>query len=122
MRSTTTTESSSAAGSRGEVGDRRGEEPGLAHVEEVYQRCRDLGMRLSRQRRMVLDLVEPNRRLAGALWPAEREESRNLELAEGAFRFEFGSPVVNLAILTTTCLALGCWRYARTEYESRNRD
>jgi ABC-type transport system involved in multi-copper enzyme maturation permease subunit len=73
-------------------------------------------------RRMVLDLVEPNRRLAGALWPAEREESRNLELAEGAFRFEFGSPVVNLAILTTTCLALGCWRYARTEYESRNRD
>ena len=57
MRSTTTTESSSAAGSRGEVGDRRGEEPGLAHVEEVYQRCRDLGMRLSRQRRMVLDLL-----------------------------------------------------------------
>ena len=26
-------------------------------VEEVYQRCRDLGMRLSRQRRMVLDLL-----------------------------------------------------------------
>lgn len=26
-------------------------------VEAVYQRCRDLGMRLSRQRRMVLDLL-----------------------------------------------------------------
>jgi Fur family ferric uptake transcriptional regulator len=26
-------------------------------VEEVYQQCRDLGMRLSRQRRMVLDLL-----------------------------------------------------------------
>lgn len=28
-----------------------------ACVEEVYQRCRHLGMRLSRQRRMVLDLL-----------------------------------------------------------------
>ena len=28
-----------------------------ANVEEVYQRCRHLGMRLSRQRRMVLDLL-----------------------------------------------------------------
>jgi Fur family ferric uptake transcriptional regulator len=27
------------------------------NVEEVYQRCRLLGMRLSRQRRMVLDLL-----------------------------------------------------------------
>lgn len=27
------------------------------NVDEVYQRCRDLGMRLSRQRRMVLDLL-----------------------------------------------------------------
>ena len=26
-------------------------------VEDVYRRCRDLGMRLSRQRRMVLDLL-----------------------------------------------------------------
>jgi Fur family ferric uptake transcriptional regulator len=26
-------------------------------VDEVYQRCRELGMRLSRQRRMVLDLL-----------------------------------------------------------------
>lgn len=28
-----------------------------ASVDAVYQRCRDLGMRLSRQRRMVLDLL-----------------------------------------------------------------
>ena len=27
------------------------------HVEDVYRRCRHLGMRLSRQRRMVLDLL-----------------------------------------------------------------
>jgi Fur family ferric uptake transcriptional regulator len=29
----------------------------LQSVEDVYRRCRDLGMRLSRQRRMVLDLL-----------------------------------------------------------------
>ena len=29
----------------------------LGSVEEVHQRCRELGMRLSRQRRMVLDLL-----------------------------------------------------------------
>jgi len=28
-----------------------------ANLEEVYRHCRDLGMRLSRQRRMVLDLL-----------------------------------------------------------------
>jgi Fur family ferric uptake transcriptional regulator len=28
-----------------------------ANVDDVYQRCRELGMRLSRQRRMVLDLL-----------------------------------------------------------------
>ena len=32
-------------------------EPGCSSVEDVYRRCRDLGMRLSRQRRMVLDLL-----------------------------------------------------------------
>ncbi len=30
---------------------------GCGSVEDVYRRCRDLGMRLSRQRRMVLDLL-----------------------------------------------------------------
>ncbi len=29
----------------------------LRSVDDVYRRCRDLGMRLSRQRRMVLDLL-----------------------------------------------------------------
>lgn len=29
----------------------------LSSVEDVYRRCRELGMRLSRQRRMVLDLL-----------------------------------------------------------------
>ena len=31
--------------------------PSCASVDDVYRRCRDLGMRLSRQRRMVLDLL-----------------------------------------------------------------
>lgn len=30
---------------------------GMQSVDDVYKRCRDLGMRLSRQRRMVLDLL-----------------------------------------------------------------
>jgi Fur family ferric uptake transcriptional regulator len=35
-----------------------GTDDGMARcVEDVYRRCRDLGMRLSRQRRMVLDLL-----------------------------------------------------------------
>jgi len=29
----------------------------MGSVDDVYRRCRDLGMRLSRQRRMVLDLL-----------------------------------------------------------------
>jgi len=29
----------------------------MRNVDDVYRRCRDLGMRLSRQRRMVLDLL-----------------------------------------------------------------
>jgi Fur family ferric uptake transcriptional regulator len=33
------------------------EAPGCSSVDDVYRRCRDLGMRLSRQRRMVLDLL-----------------------------------------------------------------
>ena len=31
--------------------------PTCRSVDDVYRRCRDLGMRLSRQRRMVLDLL-----------------------------------------------------------------
>lgn len=72
-------------------------------------------------RRMVLDLVEPDRSLARALWPAERAESL-VGLSPGAFRFESGSPLVSLLIFTGVCLLLGCYRYAKTEYESRARD
>jgi Fur family ferric uptake transcriptional regulator len=36
---------------------RSSDDPPLESVEDVYRRCRDLGMRLSRQRRMVLDLL-----------------------------------------------------------------
>ena len=35
--------------------------PRPTSVEEVYERCRSLGMRLSRQRRMVLDLLWADR-------------------------------------------------------------
>jgi len=72
-------------------------------------------------RRMVLDLVEPDRSLASALWPAERAESL-VGLESGAFRLESGSPLLNLLIFTGACLAIGCYRYAKTEYESRARD
>ena len=54
--------------------------PGCPSVDHVYRRCRDLGMRLSRQRRMVLDLVK-NRVLTWMKdngigeWP----DGRNLE-------------------------------------------
>ena len=57
MHPTTTTPSSAGGASRGENGGREPVAPVPRHVEEVYQRCRDLGMRLSRQRRMVLDLL-----------------------------------------------------------------
>ena len=46
------TDSQSSSGGPGHVGVGR-----PTSVEEVYERCRSLGMRLSRQRRMVLDLL-----------------------------------------------------------------
>lgn len=73
-------------------------------------------------RRMTLDLIEPSRRLARDLWPAERNEALLIENGTGAFRLEFGSPLCSLLILIVVCLTLGSYRYARTEYESRNRD
>ena len=73
-------------------------------------------------RRMTLDLIEPSRGLARALWPAERDKALLVEDGTGAFLLEFGSPLCSLLILIGVCLGLGCWRYARTEYESRSRD
>ena len=73
-------------------------------------------------RRMTLDLIEPSRRLARDLWPAERNEALLVENGTGAFLLEFGSPLCSLLILIGVCVVVGCWRYARTEYESRSRD
>ncbi|MFO0076832.1 MAG: Fur family transcriptional regulator [Cyanobacteriota bacterium] len=49
-------------------------------VEEVYQRCRDLGMRLSRQRRMVLDLLwcEKNHLSARDIFERLNDLGRNI--------------------------------------------
>lgn len=63
-------------------------------------------------RRLILDQVEPDARLARILWPAEQD-----------FRPEMvGMPVRGLLMFTLACVALAAWRYATTEYESRNRD
>ena len=63
-------------------------------------------------RRLVLDWIEPDRRLARIMWPSETAISVD----------DIGSPVLNLAILTGVCLGLACWKYASAEYESRSRD
>ena len=63
-------------------------------------------------RRMVLDGVEPDRRLALDLWPAESD-----------FRPEMiGEPVRDLGLLSLVCLCLALWTYSRTEYDSRSRE
>lgn len=63
-------------------------------------------------RRMLLDRIEPDRRLVAQLWPAERDF--DLELV--------GHPMRDLAIFATVALVLACWWYARTEYDSRDRE
>jgi len=49
-------------------------------VEDVYRRCRDLGMRLSRQRRMVLDLlwVEKSHLSARDIFEKLNNQGRNI--------------------------------------------
>lgn len=73
-------------------------------------------------RRVLLDQLEPSRKLARDLWPAERGEALEVDELAGSFELELGSPLIDLLIFTGVCLTLGAWRYARTEYESRNRD
>ena len=52
----------------------------LAGVEAVYRRCRDLGMRLSRQRRMVLDLLwaEKSHLSARDIFEKLNDQGRNI--------------------------------------------
>ncbi|MFZ0408949.1 MAG: Fur family transcriptional regulator [Cyanobium sp.] len=49
-------------------------------VEDVYRRCRELGMRLSRQRRMVLDLLwaEKNHLSARDIFEKLNDQGRNI--------------------------------------------
>jgi ABC-type Na+ efflux pump permease subunit len=63
-------------------------------------------------RRIVLDQIEPNPRLAQMLWPGERD-----------FRSELvGQPVLGLAVLTAVVLVLAMSSYCRSEYDSRSRE
>ncbi len=62
-------------------------------------------------RRMMLDGLEPDPRLAEALWPAED------------FRLELlGTPLRDLAVLAAVMLALAAWAYRSSEYDSRPRE
>jgi ABC-type transport system involved in multi-copper enzyme maturation permease subunit len=63
-------------------------------------------------RRFVLEAVNPDQRLARALWPAEREFQPDL----------IGEPVQELVILTGVCLVLALWFFTRTEFDARNRE
>jgi hypothetical protein len=62
-------------------------------------------------RRIVLDGLEPEPRLAELLWPAQRFAPELL-----------GSPLQDLAWTLGCCLLLAAWFYARSEYDSRPRD
>jgi hypothetical protein len=62
-------------------------------------------------RRALLDAIEPDPRLAEALWPSED------------FRLELvGAPMRDLLVLTAVTLALAAWAYRRSEYDSRLRE
>ncbi len=63
-------------------------------------------------RRLVIAGVEPDPRLAQALWPAERDPRSEL----------VGSPLLDLGVLTIVCLVFAAWIHARTEYDSRERE
>lgn len=63
-------------------------------------------------RRMMLDAIEPDGRLARQLWPAERD-----------FRLEqIEHPGRDLGILIVVTLGLALWAYCRSEYDSRERE
>ena len=63
-------------------------------------------------RRIMLDRIEPDPRLAQDLWPAERD-----------FRSELiGHPFQDLAVLVLVALVLAAWIYCRAEFDSRERE
>lgn len=63
-------------------------------------------------RRLVLDLINPDQRLARALWPAEREYQPDLT----------GAPIRDLLVFTGVSLLLALWTYSKTEYDARHRE
>jgi ABC-type transport system involved in multi-copper enzyme maturation permease subunit len=63
-------------------------------------------------RRLLLDRLDANSRLVELLWPTERD-----------FRGELiGQPILSLAVFTTAVLLFAAWRYARSEYDARERE
>lgn len=62
-------------------------------------------------RRLVLDWIEPDARLADLLWPAEDFKPDLV-----------GHPVWHLLTIAAVAVALGVWSYSRTEYDSRPRE
>jgi ABC-type transport system involved in multi-copper enzyme maturation permease subunit len=63
-------------------------------------------------RRLILDGIEPDARLAHDLWPAE-----------SAFRSELiGTPLAELGLFTLVCVLVAAFAYQRTEYDARARD
>ena len=63
-------------------------------------------------RRFVFELIQPDPRLARAMWPAERDFDEKL----------IGEPLLDLSMLVGVALALGMIVYSRSEYDSRERE
>ena len=63
-------------------------------------------------RRLVLDRIEPDARLAQALWPAEQSVSDA----------RLGVPVWDLGWFVVVALFAAAWIHARAEYDGRARD
>lgn len=63
-------------------------------------------------RRLLVDRLEPDRRLVEALWPAQ-------DVLEDA---AIGEPMRDLVVFTCVCLVFAALRYCRTEYDARPRE
>lgn len=63
-------------------------------------------------RRILLDAIEPDRRLADLLWPAEPKFDMDL----------IGHPMRDLGVLVLLALVAAAWFYSRTEFDSRERE